>query len=338
MSSVLVIGGLGVIGIWVTRRLVEQGHRVITFSRQPDTKRIKDILDKIEVVTGDTTDLAGIVQTIKRYEVERVINLASTTGKGERDPWMSFRLDCQGAFNVLEACRLTETKRVIYTSSKAVYDLARGEYAHPTYKPIDEDYPTIHHRPSEPCSKGIYGVTKLYIEDMGLHYNRIYGLDFVVIRMGTTWGPGKLSQHGSLAPVENIIESARLKKPLEWPQGGDQKDDFIYYKDIANGIALACFSKNLEHHIFHIGSGKGETLTQLAGICNEIFGTSIKIGPGLDFMGWIRKKIGDEPILNIFMGLFNIDRARKEFGFEPKYDFKTGVRDYIETLNQWRES
>lgn len=317
MSVVLVTGGLGVIGSWVTRKLVEQGVKVVTYDARLDTTLIKDIVDKVICVVGDILDLPNIIQTIRCHGVERVIHMAAIMpDQADANPMMGFRINAEGALNVFEAARLTNVERVVFTSSKAVYDIARGEHAHPTYKPIGEEYPRV------PIN--VYASTKLFVENMALNYNRIYGLDCIVLRFAFTYSPGKQARHGGFAIVSNIIESAMLKKPLEIPQGREQQDDFIYNRDVANGIVLAGFAKNLQHRVFHLGTGKGETLAHLVEILNRIFGEEvpIKIGPGLNYLG--------VPTPRYL--IFNIERARNELGFNPQYDLEKGVRDYIETM------
>ena len=319
MSSVLVTGGAGFIGSWVTRKLTEQGVRVVAYSRQPSTALLKDIADRVEFVAGDVLDLPGLIHAIRHYRVDRVIHLSTLLiGALEANPFLGYRVNVDGAMNVFEACRLMNVKRVVYISSRAVYDIARDEYAHPTYKPIDEDYP------KQP--RNVYGATKLFMENMGLNYHRIHGLDFIALRFAITWGPGKQARHASLN-TNKIIESAMLGKSLKINQDVDQLDDTIYVKDISNGIVLACFAENLQHRIFHLGTGKGETLRHAIDIIGKILGN-------------VPVEIGTAPTnattSTLAHYVFNIDRACRELGYTPQYDLEAGIRDYIETITASR--
>ena len=318
MSAVLVTGGMGVIGSWVTRQLLEQGQRVVTYSRHRDIALVKDIVNKFESVLGDILDLPKIIATIKQYGVERIIHLSAVMpGEAESNPYMAYRNNAEGSLNVLEAARLMSVKRVVGTSSKAVYDETMGEYGHPTYKPMDEDYPKLPHL--------VYGTTKLFMENAGLDYHRIYGLDFVALRFPSPYGIGRQARHGVYAITSRIIEGALLGQALEIPQGAEQKDDFIYHRDVASGIVLACFAENLEHRIFNVGSGRGETLQDFVDVLNNILGkVRIKIGPGLNP---VKAKYN-------YYSVFNIERACRELGFTPRYDLEAGIRDYIETMRR----
>jgi len=320
MSSVLITGGMGVIGAWVTRQLVEQGVNVVTYSRHLDYMLLKDIADKFDSVTGDIQDLPRLINTLRQYKVEYIVHLgALMPGHAEVNPYIGYKVNAEGSINILEAARLTDVKRVVATSSKAVYDVTRGEYDHPTYKPLDEDYPK--------APGMVYGTTKLFMENMCQDYSRIYGMDTVILRFPSPYGIGRQARHGIVAITSKVIESAMLKQPLAIAQGAEQQDDFTYHRDIANGIVLACFAKNLEHRIFNIGTGKGETLQHMAEILNQILGdVSITIGPGLNFL--------ERPGKDLRYSVFNIDRARKELGYAPRYDLEAGVKDYIEWMNR----
>lgn len=120
-----------------------------------------------------------------------------------------------------------------------------------------------------------------------------------------------------------IIENAMLGKPFRHPQGAEQKDDFVYNKDTANGIVLACMAKALTHRIFNIGSGKASTLPEFAAAVKRIYpAPEIAIGPGLDFF-----RRGH----NVY-SVYDISRAKRELGYSPQYNLEEGVRDYIETM------
>jgi UDP-glucose 4-epimerase len=324
MSAILVTGGMGVIGSWVTRQLIDQGVKVVTYDSHLDTALTKDIIDQFDCVVGDVLDLPKLIQTIKHYGVERVIHMAGlSTPPLEANPFMGYRVNVDGAVNVFEASRLTDVKRVVAISSKSVYDRPSSEYGHPTYKPVDEEYPK--------APTMIYGATKFFIENMGLAYNRIYGLDVICLRFGGTYGPAKqtrravggISGPGAHDAFSKIIEAGMLGQSLNIPSGGDQLDDIVYHKDVANGVVLACFAENLEHRVFQIGTGKGVTLRQLAEIVNKLFPKAkIEVGPGLS------TSTTQNPCI------LNIERAHREFGYSPQYDLEKGVRDYIAEMRR----
>ena len=318
MSTVLVTGGMGVIGSWVTRKLVEQGIKVVTYSRHVDTALVKDIRDRFDCVIGDVLDLPNILYTIKHFRIERIVHMAAVLpDEMDANPFMTYQINVDGTTNILEAARLMDIKKLVYASTQGVYAQPQGEYAHPIYKPIDEDYP------KGPAN--IYAATKFFGENMVLNYQRIYGLNVIVMRFASIYGPGGQARHGKLALTSKIIESAMLGEPLKIPQGGDEALDMVSTRDVANGIWLACFADLTEHNVFHIGTGKAETFRHLIEIVGEIFrGAAVEIGPGL-----IARRT---PGVRSFV--LNIDRARRELGYGPQYDLETGVRDYVEMMKR----
>ena len=317
--SILVIGGMGSIGSFVTRKLVEMGIEPIVYARHKNVLFVSDIEKRFVYAQGDILDLDNLMKTIKTYKVERIIDMAALLSAGsEPNPPMAVRVNAQGTAHILEAAVKCNVKRIVYSSAKGVYSETKGEYAHPTYKPLPEDYPT------EDCM-GFYGLTKLFGEKLGFKYQKTYGIEFVALRYGSTWGPGKLL-HGPSAHTTHggIIENSMLGKPFRYPQGAEQKDDMVYHKDTANGIVLACLAEKLTHSVFNISNGEGYTLLDFARAVKKIYPKAeIEIGPGLDFLmkGY-----------NTY-SVFDISRAKKELGFYPQYDVENGVNDYIEMMN-----
>lgn len=132
MSAVMVTDGLGVVGSWVVRQFIKQGIEVVTYSRHLDTSLVKDIADKVNWVAGDIMDLSNLIRTVKQYRIERIIRFSAVmSGPLAANPFMIYRINVDGMVNILEAARLMDVKRVVFTSSVVVYDQARGEYAFP---------------------------------------------------------------------------------------------------------------------------------------------------------------------------------------------------------------
>jgi UDP-glucose 4-epimerase len=316
--SILVIGGMGSIGSFVTRRLVEMGLEPVVYARHRNFLFLRDIERKVVYAEGDIMDNERLIKTIKEYKVDRIIHMAALLSAGsEASPPLSVRINAEGTANVLEAAVKCSVKRVVYSSAKGAYSETKGEYGHPTYKPMPEEYPTED-------GMGFYGLTKLFGEKLGFKYQKKYGLEFVALRYSSTWGPGKLLHGPSPHTIHvGMIENAMLGCPLRYPQGAEQKDDLIYHKDSANGVALACLTKNLRYQVFNIGSGLGCTLMDFAAAVRKIYPEAdIEIGPGLDFL---MKNYNTYSV-------FDISRARKELGFEPRYDVEKGVADYIDMM------
>lgn len=315
--TVLITGGAGVIGSWVVRRLVEQGVRPVTYDLRGETTLIKDIVDKLDMVAGDVLDLPRILHTVAEYGVQRIIHTAAMlTPEAQANPHMAVKVNVEGTVNVLEAARITGVRRVVFTSSKGVYGNITGDQAHPTYTPVTEDHPKT--------PGTVYDATKLAAEHLGLNYWRDYGVDFIALRFAMTYGPGKTFRHSKVIPCR-IIENAMMGEAISVPQGGDQADDMVYVKDIAQAVVLACYVENPQHRIFNVGTGKGLTLVELGEEVRKVFPkASIQIGPGLDYLG-----TGGS-----YYSILDISRARRELGYVPKYDLNAAVMDYVENVKR----
>lgn len=315
--NVLVTGGFGAVGSFVTRLLVERGERVVVFENRPDPRLVRDLVGQIAVVQGDVLDLPLLIETFGAHDVERAIHTAALMPEPTQNrPYLGTQVNVVGLANVLEAARLSGVRRVVFASTKGVYAEIAGAHDHPTYQPITEDYP------KDPNS--LYDASRYYGERLGLQYLDTYGLEFCATRFSHTYGPGKLT-HGSLAVPSQIVEGAYRGEKVRIPGGADVKDDLIYNKDAALGLVCAAFADRPTSHIYQIGTGRASSLPDVAAAVRQLLpDADVEIGPGLDFKGLGRKSCC----------VFDIARARAEIGYEPQFTVETGVADYLALLDR----
>src|SRR6516225_1171105 len=255
--KVLITGGMGVIGAEASRRFVREGHRPIIFARHRDEWLIRDILEEVDIELGDVLDMPRLLDVIKRHRVTHIVHAAAFVGAvSAANPALSVQVNVMGMVNVLEAARAFDVARVVYTSAKGVYGPVLGEYGAPIYKPVPED---LAKNP-----KRIYDSAKLMAEQIGLYYQAHMGVDVVVLRFATTYGPGKTARHGKMGVTSQIVESPFNGIPFKHPYGSEAKDDFIYNKDSALGIYLATVADKVPSRVYNIGSGEGLTLNDIA--------------------------------------------------------------------------
>lgn len=312
----LVIGGNGVIGHFLTRQLVGQGHRPVVMSRSGDRGLIQDVADRCAVVKGDITAADFLEAVLREHRITHIAHLgASLPHVADADPAYGMRVNAEGTAHVLAAALKTGVARVVMTSTKAVYGPATGRYTHPHYDPMPED-----HRP-EPYN--VYGIGKLASEQLGRWYAAKHGLQFVALRMGATIGPGKISRHGGMfSRYSVILESAMLGKPVEVPSGGDGLCDMLFNDDAARGIRAALQARELKHDLYNICSGTGVTMKQYAAAARRLFpAANLSIGDGFDLTG-----------LQSF--ILDARRAREELGFSADGDVDRIVGRYVATMKQ----
>jgi UDP-glucose 4-epimerase len=317
--NIVITGGLGVNGVYVLRKLLAQGYAPIVYDYRLDYSLAGDIEGQFEAIQGDIGDLERLTAILKERNVQRLVHLAALMPPdAQKDPLNGFKVNALGTVYALEAARRAGVERVVFTSSRAAYgEIPPGEHRHPTYKPVPEDLPG---RPV-----GVYDVTKLASEGMGLNYQRDFGLQFVALRFAAIFGPGKLARHGSVSLHGRILENALLGVPVRIPQGGDQRDDMMYVDDVGQAIVLATLKDDPKYSVYNIGSGVGHTLVEYAEAVKKVVpDADVQIGPGLDFF-----QAGVQTY-----AVFDITRAREDLGYEPKFDVESGVRAYVETMQR----
>src|SRR5271170_2960165 len=316
---VLITGGMGVIGAEASRKFVREGHRPVVYARHRDESLIRDIVDKIDIELGSILDRARLAEVVKARGITHVVHTAAyISALSAAQPAESVEINVMGTVNVLEAARAANIARVVYTSAKGIYGPFLGEYGSPAYKLVTEDHP------KEP--KRIYDSAKLMGEHATLYWGTL-GLDVVILRFATTYGPGKTARHGKMGVTSQIVEAPFNGEPFHHPYGAQAKDDFVYNKDSALGVYLATVADKVPSRVYNIGSGEGLTLNDMAAaIRKRIPSADIAIGPGDNFLGMPYPP----------HGVYDVSRARNELGFKPEYDIDAAVADYVKSLELMR--
>lgn len=313
--NVLVTGGLGVNGAWVTAGLVAQGLTPVVFENRADFSLLPDgVRDHMVLVNGDVTDIGALQAAMKTHRIQRVVHMAAVID-GQPDPAQAFAVNALGTVNVLQAAVQNDVERVVYTSSRAVYGHVDDASAHPTYAPITESH----------CQqpRRVYDVTKAAGEGMGNNFSDRYGLQFVALRFAQIYGPGKGVRHGNLGMFSRLVEAPLTGEAVKVARGGEQKDDLIYVEDVADAVVRAALHAGPRHRAYNISSNVGTTLHDFAdAVRAAIPGARIEIGPGIDY-----HDMGVH-----YYGIMDNRRAREDLGFAPRHDLKSGVARYVQTL------
>lgn len=318
--KVLITGGMGVIGAEATRKFVREGHRPVVFARHREDRLVGDIVDDIDFEAGDILDMPRLLGVIKQHGVTHIVHAAAFVGAmSAANPALGIQVNVLGTVNVLEAARLFDIHRVVYTSAKGIYGPFVGAYGPPTYRQVPEDMPKDPQR--------IYDSAKLMAERTVLYYADTFGIDVAILRFSTTYGPGKTTRHGKMGVTSQIVEAPFNGVPFRLPHGGDARDDFIYNKDSALGIYLATVAEAVPSRVYNIGSGEPASLNDIAAaVRRRIPGADIEIGPGDNFLG-----MPYQP-----HGIYDMTRASEELGFRREYDIERAVADYVDSLARMR--
>src|SRR5438132_3266900 len=158
---VLLTGGYGCIGAWITRNLLERGDDAFIYDLKEDPRRLRLILDEASVrrvgfVQGDVTDLAGLRRAIDQHKITHVVHLAGLQVPVCRaDPLLGAKVNVLGTLAVFEAVRLAQgqVQRLVYASSGAVFGPAEKYGA----GPLPDDVPlapATHYGVFKCCNEG----------------------------------------------------------------------------------------------------------------------------------------------------------------------------------------
>jgi len=316
--NVLITGGMGVNGAVTARLMVQDGLRPVLLDNRMDLTLMSDIKSEVDIVIGDICDQAALEKAVDDYQVTHIAHLAALMPEpAEANPRLGVKVGVGGTVNVLEVARARGIKRVVFTSSKAVYGEINGGEGPPSYKPVREDYRKI---PAD-----LYGAIKVCCEEVGRYYRETYGIEFLALRFVSIYGPGKEARHGPLSFYGQLIEKARSGEKWVIPQGGDQLNDAVYVGDVARSVYLAVKTPTPSEWTFNVGTGKAVTPRDFLTAASKLFPNHrIELGPGPSKLGRSKQSYC----------VFDISAAKKHIGYEPAFTVEEGVRDYVATLER----
>jgi UDP-glucose 4-epimerase len=300
----VLITGAGLIGTHTARELVERGDEVTFFDFAPRPDYIRRVTGKnLPVIRGDIRDLAALVDAFQQVRPECVIHLAASVGEANiNNVYTGLQVNLVATINVAEAARLAGVRRLIHASTQAVY--------------LGEDPKELLYEDSALDSRGrVYNAAKLACEHVLKTYAAKHKIELALLRFAGVYGYYSVAGGPGVA-VQQAIWDAMAGKPVEL--NVYESVDFIYVKDLANGIALAVHTSSLPHQVYNLGSG---ALTSVVDVEEAL----AKIFPG------VQMKRGN---LTPARPCMDITRARTELGFNPEYKLEVGLRDYVAELRK----
>jgi UDP-glucose 4-epimerase len=300
----VLITGAGLIGTHTARELIERGDEVTFFDFAPRPDYIRHVTGRdLPVIRGDIRDLAALVDAFQQVRPECVIHLAASVGEANiNNVYAGFQVNLVAAINVAEAARLTGVRKLIHASTQALY------VGDDPKELLSEDSPID-------CRERVYNASKLGCEHVLRTYAAKHKLELALLRFAGVYGYYSVAGGPGVA-VQQAVWDAMRGKPVEL--NVYESVDFIYAKDLANGIALAVHTSPLPHQIYNLGSGTLTTVEDVEEALRKIF-------PG------VRMNRGK---LTPARPRMDITRARTELGFNPEYKLEAGLRDYVAELKK----
>jgi len=305
LSRNLITGGLGFLGCYLTRELVEKGEEVVVFDLVTSSKLIANIKDKFRIVRGDLTDWTQVLAAVSDNNIDCIYHLAALTPPvSEQNLSTTFKVNVMGTVNVLEAARLLKVGSLIFISTLATYGLGISPLA-------NEDVP------QQP--RNMYGITKVCCERLGEQYHLKYGVNFRGVRFPPVLGAGRRdfaqSAFGYLAIRESV-----LGRPYTIYVEKETRMPSIYVKDaVGSLIALKeAEERRLKRRIYNIHGFSFRAADLAQEVIKHVPKAQLDFRPDLAMLD----SINNWPTLDD-------TRAREEWDWRPKYDLSDSVEDFI---------
>jgi UDP-glucose 4-epimerase len=300
-KKVAVTGGLGFIGSHLVSKLNEDNDIVIVDDQTSGNIKNLEGLDFTKIDT-DFTDITQAKLEMIFEDVDYVFHMAAMTSVLEsvNNPLRSNEVNITGTLKVLEAAKNCEVKKLILSSSSAIY----GE---------TETVPISEKNPINPLSP--YAVTKATGELYCKVYSEIYELSTIALRYFNVFGPKQdpKSQYAAVIPIF-IDKLLKNESPIIYGDG-EQTRDFVSVKQVVEANIFAAESN--ETGSYNIGLGKSTSINQLFEMIKEIIGKDIRPIYENERAGEIKHSVAD------------ISKA-KSIGYTPKNDFIEELTETIE--------
>jgi threonine 3-dehydrogenase len=311
-EKILVTGGAGFVGRELVKELQSGGAEVVVFDVKPlDASSFGP--GPISFVRGDITNFSQVLNAVRNEKVDGIIHLAGLLSEpSERNPWASISINGLGGYHVFEAARLFDVRKVLFTSSVAVYINAVHKV-----EVVTEDTPQR--------SPLIYGVTKTFQELLALYYHRKFGLDTRGIRLPILLGP-KVDSPGFGQFNSLMIESAILGKPFVINVPEESVNPVLYVKDAVRSLVMLyrASAEKLITRIYNIGQIMPAPTTK------DIVDMVRRFYPQAD-LSFKPEPVATEISRNS-PGEIRCDEAQREWGWYVSYSLEDMMKDFITTL------
>lgn len=306
----LVTGGSGFIGSNIVKLLLEKGYEVRVIDNLTSGYLV-NIIDYVKSGQVKFYSGGGILDhnTLEKAMdgVDVVFHLAASVGRQRSidNPQLDAEINVIGTINVLEVMRKKGVRRIVYSSSAAIF----GELETPT---IDENHPQ-----KADCQ---YGVSKLAAEKLVLAYHGLYGIDGICLRYFNIYGINqRFDLYGNVIPI--FAKRIYSGEPITIYGDGTQTRDFVNVEDVALANYIASTS-DIKSDVFNIGSGTSITINTLAEMMQDI--ADIHVG-----INYAPERIGDVKHCKA-----NADKIDRVLGFKTQVSLESGLEKYL----KWYEA
>jgi len=308
-KTILVTGSAGFIGFHVSKALLDRDDIVIGIDNFNDyyDPKLKEARNAIleenknyKLYRADICDKDALDKIFSSKKIDLICHLAAQAGVrySLEHPGEYVQTNIEGTVNIFESARLNNIKDIIFASSSSVYG------NNPV--PWSEDQEV--NKPINP-----YGASKRATELLAYSYNHLYGLNMTMLRFFSVYGPWGRPDMAYFKFADKITKD----EPIDVYNNGKLKRDFTYIDDIVKGV-ISAIDNPKKYEIYNLGNSHPEKLGKFIKIIENNLGKKAQ-------KNHLPMQEGD------FLENFaNTEKARKDFGFEPKTSIEEGLKKFVE--------
>ncbi|PIE60255.1 MAG: capsular biosynthesis protein CpsI [Desulfobulbus propionicus] len=328
MQTILITGAAGFIGSGLAKRLLEQGRTVVGLDNLNDYYDPQLKKDRLAQIGGfdtfiheafDMADRAKMEELFTRYSFDCVVNLAAQAGVRYSliNPHSYVDTNLVGFVNILEGCRHSGVKHLVYASSSSVYGAN-------TSMPF-----SVHDNVDHPVS--LYAASKKANELMAHTYSHLFNLPTTGLRFFTVYGPWGRPDMALFLFTKAILED----RPIDVFNNGNMERDFTYIDDIVEGVvrvidhvptpnpdwsgdAPDAATSYCPWRVFNIGNNKKEKLMRYIEVLEECLGKAAE-------KNFLPMQDGDVPATYA-----NVDDLVREVDFKPETTIEEGIQNFVD--------
>jgi UDP-glucose 4-epimerase len=306
-TKVVVTGGAGFIGSHIVQQWLSENAEVhIIDNLRSGYLSNVEIFPSVIFHEGSITDRDLVFKVLQNTDyVHHLAALVSVPESIEK-PEECYEINVNGLINVLDASKEFGIKKIVLSSSAAIY----GE------NPISPKTVDL-----KPDPKSPYGTTKLEGEELLKLYNQNDGLGAISLRYFNVFGPRQdpKSQYAAAVPI--FVEKALKNEQITIYGDGTQTRDFIFVKDVVKANILAAKNESV-NGVFNVATGNAITINEIAKLVISETGSKSSIV-------YEKERPGD-----IKHSLASIEKTKTGLHFQPEYDLMKGLK---ETINYFTE-
>jgi len=312
--KMLITGGAGFMGSHLCEKYTKEEHTVLCLDNfmNGNLINIRHLLNyrNFKLINGDIRNFDLLEKIIRDTDV--VFHLAAQihVDRSIVEPQLTYEVNVLGTQNILEAARIYDIGKVIYTSTSEVYGSAQ-------YVPMDENHPLDAPHP--------YGSSKIAADRMCYAYINTYGMNIYIMRPFNTFGP-KQKDSGYGGVISIFVKRVLGGMPPIIYGDGHQTRDYIYIKDVVSAFdSILNYNEPVAEPI-NFGTGKEIRIVDLANEIIRLCGKEKTIKPV-----HVEPRPGEVQRL-----VAKVSKAEELLGWCPEYELEDGLREFIDWYKNYK--